>query len=478
MVLKIVDVSKYQGKINWSKLKPQIDGAIIQIGYGDNLISQDDPYAKYNMDECERLGIPYMTYLFSYARTPVQIQSEIAHEKRMTKGRKTLGHWLDLEVWSNRLFGIEAAKAWTQDFSDGGVYASTSWWTGPLKGLECPKWVASYPKNDNGTVQNSVKPDMDMCGWQFSSKCRFDGISGNVDCSIWYTKFGDVEKSEAVKSTGKRAVTKKEVAAIIMRHLCEHNSHGYTQDMNKRWGSGSPCEVDIYGVKYKVAGGDRDCSSAVISAFEAAGISCGGATYTGNMRRRMLASGNFVEKPMTYTAQMTDVYLNDKCHTAMCLSADPDVLMEFSINEKGTALGGKVGDQLQKGEYDGVYGRGESHLKKYYDYPWNRIMRCVNNEIAFYVRVDDSIPEKSNEELAVEVICRRHGNGENRKTSLGDRYDAVQKTVNKLLMNRKELIDTMTNYILKYGPNGDERRSFLGAWYNEVQAEINKQLAR
>lgn len=75
-------------------------------------------------------------------------------------------------------------------------------------------------------------------------------------------------------------VTKKEVSALIMRHLCTHDRHGYTQDMKNRQGAGTE-SVDVYGVQYTIKGGDRDCSSAVISAYEAAGISCGGATYTG-----------------------------------------------------------------------------------------------------------------------------------------------------------------------------------------------------
>ena len=56
---KGIDVSFYQGKIDWAKVKSDgIDFAIIQCGYGDNDSSQDDPQWKYNVSECERLGIP------------------------------------------------------------------------------------------------------------------------------------------------------------------------------------------------------------------------------------------------------------------------------------------------------------------------------------------------------------------------------------------------------------------------------------
>ena len=216
-------------------------------------------------------------------------------------------------------------------------------------------------------------------------------------------------------------------------------------------GSGTET-VYIYGVPYVIKGGDFDCSGAVIDCYEAAGISCGGATYTGNMRERMVKSGNFVARSMKFIAQMGDSYLNDDNHTAMCLSAEPDVLMEFSINEKGTALGGKPGDQKQKGEYDETYGRGESHLRLYYDYPWNCILQCVNEEIAFIIEEDGTIskptkddgytateekkvisePTKTDTDLAVEVWAGLHGGEKQRRKDFGIRYDAVQDEVNRL----------------------------------------------
>ena len=67
MKVWIPDVSEHQGKINWDKLVGNIPGAIIRIGYGDDIVSQDDVYAHYNMSECRRLGIPFAVYIYSYA---------------------------------------------------------------------------------------------------------------------------------------------------------------------------------------------------------------------------------------------------------------------------------------------------------------------------------------------------------------------------------------------------------------------------
>ena len=163
---------------------------------------------------------------------------------------------------------------------------------------------------------------------------------------------------------------KKQVAVELMKHLVTHDWHGYSQV--SRWGDGEgTCDIDIGGKVYQLEQGDRDCSSGVISAYEAAGISCGGATYTGNMRSCMCATGNFKWHPMSsgYVAQAGDIYLNEACHTAMCLSAVPDMLMEFAISETG-GIDGAEGDQTGH----------ESHIRAYYDYPWHGILECINRE--------------------------------------------------------------------------------------------------
>lgn len=163
---------------------------------------------------------------------------------------------------------------------------------------------------------------------------------------------------------------KKELAVALMRHLVDHNWHGYSQI--SRWGDGEGvCNVTVDGVTAQVEQGDRDCSSAIISAFEAAGVSCGGATYTGNMRGLMCATGDFRWHPMSsgYVAKAGDVYLNEVNHTAMCLTAIPDMLMEFSISETG-GIDGAEGDQTGW----------ESHVRAYYDYPWDGILECINKE--------------------------------------------------------------------------------------------------
>lgn len=455
MKLRIIDVSEHQGKIDWEKVKPHIDGAIIRTGYGDDDREQDDKYAIYNMTKCAENGIPFATYLYSYADSDAHIKSEIAHEKRMTWGKDVM-HFLDSEERGISFYWDKAFDAWRKAFPKSGAYSwEWAFWQ-HIKGEDVHRWICAYGSN-SGKPEEKYKPKSKCDGWQFTSKGNIPGIKGNVDVSEWYVPFGECDKPKEKPTPERRPVYKKEVAAIIMRHLCTHHTHGYTQNMERRQGTGTE-EIDIYGHKYIIKGGDRDCSSAVISAYEAAGISCGGATYTGNMCSCMLKSGNFKWRPMSFIAQMGDTYLNIKSHTAMCMSAEPDILAEFSIDENGGVEGRKSGDQKQHGEYDETHGRGESHLAFYYDYPWDGILECINDEVAFYVGGESNesfpFPEKSDDELAVEVMFNRFGTNDERRHALMDRYDAVQKRVTFYWKSMPDFIKAVASYLDKYGQKG------------------------
>ena len=94
----VIDVSGHDGLIDWDSAKEHIEGVIIRIGYGNDYAYQDDKQAIQNMDECERLGIPYGVYIYSYAMTMQETESEISHTLRMLKGRNPVrGVWFDME---------------------------------------------------------------------------------------------------------------------------------------------------------------------------------------------------------------------------------------------------------------------------------------------------------------------------------------------------------------------------------------------
>lgn len=185
----IIDVSEHQGNINWDQVKSTgVEGVIIRCGYGDNIASQDDKYWKRNADECTRLGIPFGVYIYSYATSMAQAESEAQHALRCVKGYKlSYPIYLDLEhsgteagaVDRAKRFGdiIEAAGYWC------GIYANLSWWNNYLPGLDrFTKWIAQYNSQCDYTGKNK-----DM--WQYTSGGRVAGISGNVDMNECYRDF-------------------------------------------------------------------------------------------------------------------------------------------------------------------------------------------------------------------------------------------------------------------------------------------------
>lgn len=184
-----------------------------------------------------------------------------------------------------------------------------------------------------------------------------------------------------------------ENAARNMEHLVEHWFHGYTQGEG-RWGDGEGyCEVEgVDGSIMYVMQGDRDCGAAVFSAYDAAGIWCGGATWSGNAVDCMLASGNFRAHRMSdgyncddgYIAKRSDAYVwhhsDDDGHVAMCLSAYPDLLGEFTLNEFGGIVGGQVGDQTGW----------ESHVTGFYG-GWDFCMECIVDDDGGYEPPADDV---------------------------------------------------------------------------------------
>lgn len=161
------------------------------------------------------------------------------------------------------------------------------------------------------------------------------------------------------------------VAATFHANQCNDARFGY--DWEDRWGDSSqPIQWTVDGITGTFWAGDRDCSSSIIDCWSEALVgtkyegTLSGATYTGNMRSVFVDSGLFEWHPMGdgYVAQRGDIYLNEANHTAMCQSAVPDMLSEFSTNENGGAYGGQVGDQTGS----------EAYIHGYYDYPWDGIL--------------------------------------------------------------------------------------------------------
>ena len=188
-----IDVSEHQGYINWEQVKnSDVSFAIIRCGYGDNYTSQDDKRWMYNVTECERLGIPYGVYLYSYAKTTEQARNEAEHVLRLINGRRlSYPVFYDLEddnttgTLSNDVI-LSIAQTFCTTIANAGypagVYANTYWFNTKLTDSyydTLPKWVAQY------NYQCEYQKEYMM--WQCTSRGAVDGISGYVDLNFVFT---------------------------------------------------------------------------------------------------------------------------------------------------------------------------------------------------------------------------------------------------------------------------------------------------
>ena len=183
----IIDVSYHNGVINWEKVKASAcAGAILRCGYGDDIASQDDKQWKRNANECTRLGIPFGVYIYSYAKTTAQAESEARHVLRLVKGYKlSYPVFYDLEESGTQTGAVDRMKKFAALIEAAGykcgVYCNKSWWDNYLSslGTRYPLWIARY----NSTL--GMKADM----WQYSSDGSVPGISGRVDVNYCYRDF-------------------------------------------------------------------------------------------------------------------------------------------------------------------------------------------------------------------------------------------------------------------------------------------------
>ncbi|MBT1182009.1 RICIN domain-containing protein [Bifidobacterium sp. CP2] len=214
----VVDVSEWQGDIDWQKAKNAgVEGAIIRIGYGWG--NGLDKKAQRNINECKRLGIPFGVYLYSYAYDASTGAKEGANVANLLKqagvnpGDMSYPVYYDLEAWSwtghahptNPSVYEGIVNAWYTQMRNAGytnlsVYSYTSYLANELNSSSIhakTRWVAQY----GARMQYTAWPSNDR-GWQYTSSGTINGISGKVDLNAFgyktYQAATDVRTLDAI----------------------------------------------------------------------------------------------------------------------------------------------------------------------------------------------------------------------------------------------------------------------------------------
>ena len=186
-----IDVSEHNGNVNWNAVKVAgCSFAIIRTSFaGGNTGGRLDYKWERNVSECERLGIPYGVYVYSYAETSSDALDEANYVINALKGRSiSLPVYYDLEDKCLPKDQASLLKL-TQTFCDKikqagyipGVYSNLNWWTNKLTSSaynQYRRWVAQY------NYQCDYKGSYDI--WQYSSNVKIPGCSGVFDANYCY----------------------------------------------------------------------------------------------------------------------------------------------------------------------------------------------------------------------------------------------------------------------------------------------------
>lgn len=194
-----VDVSHYQGKIDWEKVAESGKGfAILKCQY-EALPHRKDETFDYNYSQAGAHGLARGVYIFIASASMADPENDARCLLANLDGRKLeYGIWLDLEANVLRTKGKAYIKGlvniYAQIFHEAGyyvgIYCNRDWYINCIHDdlkANYDFWIARYPKDDRGAYNpySSLKPNYKMAvAWQYSSKGRVNGISGDVDLDV------------------------------------------------------------------------------------------------------------------------------------------------------------------------------------------------------------------------------------------------------------------------------------------------------
>lgn len=221
-----IDVSKWQGKIDWKKVKDSgIEFAFIRIGYrGENGIVYKDDNADYNIQQAQKAGVLVGVYFFSTAVSETEAKEEAEWTLKAIEGYQiSYPVVYDCEGYKNftsRMFDLSAtertahAMTFLETIKQAGYDAMFYGALNEIEDAACWNiekiekrykiWVAQYseevyPEKDIPDYQGKAS------AWQYTNKGHVNGVSGNVDMVVCYFK----KKEAAAKNPSAEPETAK-----------------------------------------------------------------------------------------------------------------------------------------------------------------------------------------------------------------------------------------------------------------------------
>lgn len=192
-----IDVSKWNGDIDWQKVKKAgVDYAIIRLGYRGASTGAlvQDPYFEANVKGAAEAGVPIGVYFFTQAVNAMEAVEEASMVLSLcknislqypifidTEGAGGNGRADSLDTETRTQVCETFCKTITNAGYKSGVYAARNWLNNNLKADRLKDfviWLAEY--RDKPLYQGTYHM------WQYSSNGSIDGISGRVDLNLSY----------------------------------------------------------------------------------------------------------------------------------------------------------------------------------------------------------------------------------------------------------------------------------------------------
>ena len=189
-----IDISSWQGEIDFSKLKNAgVEFAIIRIGSTKGISGKyflDSTFIR-NIEGLTENNIPVGVYFYSYAKNKKEAQANAEWViKNLKNYNLSLPIFYDWENWEfynkfNLSFyhltenALEFIKVVEKNGYTGGLYSSKYYLNNVWSKIQKPVWVAHYT-DDVSSYEN------EYVFWQICNNGKVDGIDGFVDIDIMY----------------------------------------------------------------------------------------------------------------------------------------------------------------------------------------------------------------------------------------------------------------------------------------------------
>ena len=201
MIRSGIDVSRWQGTINWQKVKSAgVEFALLRAGYGNSLAYpyQIDITFEYNYKSCKAVGIPVGIYWYSYATNEAMAIQEAKSCIAVLKG-KQLEYPVFYDVEEMSIFRTgktdQIIKAFADEMIKAGYVVGVYIYRSAAQG-----YLNDYTRNTYEMAIAEYGPRLNYNGpygvWQNSSTIRIDGINGNVDHDYCYKDYPTIIKQQ------------------------------------------------------------------------------------------------------------------------------------------------------------------------------------------------------------------------------------------------------------------------------------------